>query len=240
MTSEKRIELIATLRSASGEDTHIWHAPEADLRTLAADHRVDVAVMSTEHGFSPLGAASEYVSEALDVPYDEIKRLADWNRFENEQVTLVAVRSRRKDGALKGLILAPGETALCYSKFATPIYGRPHRDFYYNVTYEAIAYAAGRWAARLVGISHLSASGRFHQDIALCTAEATVHVDGGSGCHVESLVFFGCCINEASLQALSLLNAQARGSVHRPIATVIEPNGQVDVIHLSWPRSRST
>ena len=240
MTCSTKIDRIATLRSAAGKDTHILRAPEADLRTLVAEHRVDVAVMSTEHGFSPLGVASEYLSEALDVPYDEIKRLADWNRFENEQVTLVAVRSRREDGALKGLILAPGETAICYSKFATSIYGRPHRDFYYNVIYEAIAYAAGRWAARLVGISHLSASGRFHPDIAVCTAEAVAHVDGGSGCHVESLVFFGCCINEASLQGISQPNAQWRGSIHRPIATVIEPHGQVDAIHLSWPRLRST
>ena len=239
MIRSAKMNPIAILPSATGGNTLIWHAPDADLRALVEEQRVDVAVMSTEHGFSPLGAASDFLSEALDVPQDEIKRLADWNRFENELVTLVALRSRREHSSLRGLILAPGETARCYSKFATPIYGRPHRDFYYNVVYEAVAYAAARWDARMVGMSHLSASGRFHQDIAMCTAEATAQVNAGNGRYVESLVFFGCCITSSALQGISQLTERHSGSIHRPVATVIEPRDQVDIVHLSWPHFRS-
>lgn len=233
------MNFIAALRSATGEDTHIWHAPEANLRELVTARCVDVAVMSTEHRFSPLGAASDFLSEALDVPQDEIKRLADWNRFENEMVTLVALRSRRKHSGLRGLILAPGETARCYSKFATPIYGRPHRDFYYNVVYEAVAFAASRWNARKVGMSHLSASGRFHQDIAMCIAEGMRHVNAENGSHVGSLVLFGCCITGAALQGISQLTERGSGSNHRPIEIVIEPHDRMDLVHLFWPCLRS-
>lgn len=227
---------IAMLSSAGGRTLHVRHAPAADLRTLVDECHVDVVIMASEYGFSPLGTASEYLSEALDVPVEEIKRLADWNRFNNEQVTLVAIRSRREGSSLKGLILAPAETSRCYGAFATPLYGRPHRDFYYNVTHEAVAYPATRWSAQKVGITHLSASGRFHPDIATCNAEAAAHVGGGSERSIESLVYCGCCISGEALQSIQRLVQPLANQVHRPITTSIERVAQIELIHLCWTK----
>jgi hypothetical protein len=237
MSPAIKIDEVATVYSASGKDAFISHAPTASLRELVDERCVDVAVMSSEHGLSPLGAASDFLTEALDVPHDEIKKLADWNQFDNESVTLVALKSRRSDSALKGLILAPGETSRCYLRFANE-YSRPHRDFYYNVAYESVMFANSRWGARKVGMTHLSASGRFHQDIATCTAEAMVHLADKSGA-VVSLVFFGCCIASESLQGICQLADQVQNSLHRPITVAEESGGRVEMIHLSWPHERA-
>jgi hypothetical protein len=51
----------------------------------------------------------------------------------------------------------------------------PNRDFYYSVTFEAIAYASKMWKSRRVGTSHLSAAQNFHKDIATSQAEALAH-----------------------------------------------------------------
>lgn len=234
MAGNLDLNRIAVLPLAGGRNLDVWHAPAADLRALLEHRCVDVAIMSSEHGFSPLGSASDCLSETLGVSVEEIKQLADWNRFDNEKVTLVALRSRRENTALKGLILAPGETARCYRTFAMPIYGRPYRDFYYNVVYEAVSHAATHWGARKVGITHLSASHRFHQDIAICNAEAAFHFGSGGVRGLESLVFFGCCISNESLRGIDRLTTQNANEVHRPIAVSIERPEQVEFIHLSW------
>lgn len=236
MVDDSGMNGIAVLASAGTRPLHVRHAPAADLRMLVDQCRVDVAIMSSEHGFSPLGMASEYLSEGLDVPTEEIKRLADWNRFDNERVTLVAIRSRREDSSLKGLILAPGDTSRCYSAFATPLYGRPHRDFYYNVTHEAVAHAATGWDARKVGITHLSACHRFHSDVATCNAEAASQFGGDGVRGIESLVFFGCCISGEALQGIQRLTEPVTDGVHRPITTSIETSAQIELIHLCWTK----
>lgn len=96
--------------------------------------------------------------------------------------------------------------ARCYQKFAVPIHGRPYRDFYYNVTYEAIAFVCGKWGAKKLGISHLSASGHYHQDIATCHAEALAHFcDENPDIAPESFIFCGCCIGVEHLKGIQQL-----------------------------------
>jgi hypothetical protein len=159
---------------------------------LANAGSVDAFIVTTEDGFSPLGAAREFLSDDLGIPQEEIARRADWNRFENERVTLIAPHSRRPDSCLKGVILAPGETSKCYEKLAKAGGALPYRDFYYNVTHEAIAYASRMWGARRLGISHLSASGSFHEAIANCQAEALAHFgDQALLPVVETFLFVG-------------------------------------------------
>jgi hypothetical protein len=174
------------------------------------------------------------LTEDLGVPFEEIKRLANWNRSDNPHVSLVALASRRRESCLRGVILAACETSECYTKFATALYGRPYRDFYYNVTYEAISYSVAQWGARRLAISHLSASGRFHHDIAMCNAEALAHYCDSHSKVIDSFMFLGCCISPEHLSGIARLNVEGEASAHRHIATeVIDGDGHV-LIHLKW------
>lgn len=229
------MNFLATLQSKHGHRTTLGYDFHACFRELAERGDADACIVSTEDGFSPLGTSRDFFSTDLGIPADEIKHLADWNRFENERVTLVALASRRRDSRLRGIILAPGETARCYAQFAVPLYSRPYRDFYYNVTYEAIAFACREWKARKLGISHLSASGHFHEDIATCQAEALAHFcDNNLDVCPESFAFCDCCINIEHLQGIQRLNEEGARTVHRPISISIEEDKQASLIHLSW------
>jgi hypothetical protein len=224
---------IAALESRNGGRTTVAY-DGGSLEPHARAGEVDAYIVATEDGFSPLGMNLPFLSEDLGIPVAEFKRLADWNRFENPRVSLVALASRRRESFLRGVILAASETSKCYEKFAAPRYGRPYRDFYYNVTYEAISHSVSQWSARHLAISHLSASGRFHEDIATCNAEALAHYCDGHTNVVESFAFLGCCIASQHLSGISRLNAECQISAHRDIATeVVDRDGHV-LIHLKW------
>ena len=114
-------------------------------------------------------------------------------------------------------------------------YGRPYRDFYYNVTYESIALACGRWGARRLAISHLSGSGAFHEDIATCNAEALAHYcDATPTSVIESFMFVGCCIEMSHLTGIARLNAEHGTGSHCPISTEIEYRDGHEIVHLAW------
>jgi len=227
--------LLCTLQSNHNGQAVIGYDFHAYFKEIAGGDKADVCIVSTEDGFSPLGTSHDFFASDLGIPVAEIKRLADWNRFENERVTLVALSSRRNGGLLRGILLAPGETAHCYERFATPIYGRPHRDFYYNVSYEAIAYACQEWGARKLAISHLSGCGTYHEDIATCHAEALAHYcDNHPETAPDSFAFCGCCIRVGHLDGIRRLNAEGDKTIHRPISVSVESEGDVKLIHLSW------
>src|SRR5688572_5876125 len=110
---------VATLDSRAGTRTSIAYDP-GGLETLARHGEVDTYIVATEDGFSPLGLNLDFISADLGVPPEEIKRLADWNRFDNPRVSLVAIPSRREVSQLRGVILAASETSKSYRRFATP------------------------------------------------------------------------------------------------------------------------
>jgi len=226
--------LLATLVSQHGLRTSIQFEKQ-NLQALARDGRVDTYIVATEDGFSPLGADLAFISDDLGIPESEIRHLADWNRFINSRVSLVALRSRKSHSLLRGVILAASESSECYKRFAVPFYGRPFRDFYYNVTYEAIAFASENWEAHHLALSHLSGSGHFHEDIATCNAEAMAHYcDATPSAAVESFMFIGCCISLEHLSGIARLNAEAKTSKHHSIVTEIDRHNGYDLVHLAW------
>jgi hypothetical protein len=224
---------IATLQSQAGTSTLIQFDP-GKLEPLAMNGQVDAYIVATEDGFSPLGINRAFIADDLGITESEIGELANWNRFKNPRVTLVAIPTRRKHSLLRGVVLACSETSECYKRFATPFYGRPYRDFYYNVTYEAIAYAAIEWAARRPGISHLSASGQFTEDIATCNAEALAHYCDSHPGSIDSFTFFGCCMGEGHFTGIKRLNPEGESGRHRPIVSEIEQLETHSLIHLNW------
>jgi hypothetical protein len=234
--------LLAKLESRHGNQTSIEFGKKS-LEDLAREGRADAYIVSTEDGFSPLGANSGFLSNDLGIPYDEIKRLANWNRFENPRVSLVALRSRRSGSLLRGVILAAAGSSECYKRFGFPRRGPPYRDFYYNVTYEAIAYACGTWGAKRLAITHLSGCCNFHVDIATCNAEALAHYcDAQMSAEIESFIFDDFCeISSDHIAGIARLNAEAQTSRHHPIFTVVRNCDGYDLVHLGWgPRNLAT
>jgi hypothetical protein len=228
--------LLTVLESRQGERTSIEYEFGESLETLARTGRIDAFIVSTEDGFSPLGQNRSFLSADLDIPENEIQRLANWNRFENQRVTLVALRSRRAGSLLRGVVLAPSETSICYKPYShSHRYRVPNRDFYYNVTYEAIAFVSSNWGASRLSLSHLSGSGSFHEDIATCNAEALAHYcDAKPSGKVESFMFVGCCISPKHLAGIARLNAEAQTGRHFAISTEVERCDGHDLVHLVW------
>lgn len=228
---------LATLQSNTGHRTLVGYDFHASFKELADRGEADTCIVSTEEGFSPLGASRDFFSRDLGISYeDEIKPLANWNRFENERITLVALASRRPGSLLRGLILAPAETSRCYEQLPPSVRCHlPCRDFYYNVTYEALAVACGQWGARRIAISHLSGCGRYHEDIATCHAKALAHYCGANPESApDSFVFCGCCITLEHLHGIRGLNAEGQSSKHRPIQITTEAKAGAALLHLAW------
>lgn len=230
------MERFAALQSNHGHRTTIGYDFSAFFKELAERGEADVAIVSTEEGFSPLGVSRDFFERDLGISYEnEIKPLANWNRSNNERVTLVALASRRPDSLLRGIILAPGSNTRSYEPFARSYDPRPNRDFYYNVSYEATAHACRTWGARKVAISHLSASGQYHEDIATCHAEALAHFcDGNPDTAPDSFIFCGCCITPEHLQGIRRLNTDGQSSKHHPIRVECVAKDGATLLHLDW------
>jgi hypothetical protein len=220
LQGRKDMNKIAELRSKTGFVTTIGYDFESSLESLVEAGLIDCCIVSSEDGFSPLGAAREFFAQELGIEENKIRKIADWNRFHNEEVSFAALPSRNLSSKLRGVILAAGETSRCYEKFAKPFYGRPYRDFYYDVAYESIAYSAFTLGAKKIAITHLSASQHFHEDIATCIAEALAHFcDNKDNPKIDSFIFAGCCIEETHLHGIKRLNIEGDVSIHRNVVT---------------------
>jgi hypothetical protein len=234
------MQRIAELRSRRGTTTRVGYDFSGGLNSFErlVDHgEVDCFIVSTEDGYSPLGTARDFFVQELGMPH-VISALANWNRFENDQVSIVVLPSRRSGSKLRGVLLAAGESSKCYEKRFRPVAGgMPYRDFYYNVAYEGIACAANVLGARRIAMSHLSRSGIFHEDIAICTAEALGHFcDGENNAPVESFMFVGCCIDaQRHLSGIHRLNREGHLTRHRPIQTRLTYKDGYPVLNLDWP-----
>ena len=229
-------KLFSVLVSRQGSKTHIGSALGKLFNDLAKAGEADAGIMSTEEGFSPLGASRNFFESDLGIPYDsEIRRLAHWNRFENTKITLIALKSRRPDSVLRGIILAPGSNTKSYEPFARLAYARVHRDFYYNVAYEAIAHACLEWGASKLAISHLSSCGQFSKDMATCQTEALAHFcDQNPEQSPQNLTFCNCCIKEEHFDGIGSLNDEGKVTNHRPIKLKTEQIGLASLLHLDW------
>jgi hypothetical protein len=207
-------------------------------KDLSIRGETDVAIVSCEEGFSPLGGSGDFFERELGISYnDEIRPIARWNQDINEKITVIALASRNPNSSLLGVLLAPGENCRSYSSFASPYGRKPHRDYYYNISYEAIYYACYVWGARKLSISHLSASGRFHEDIATCNVEALSHFcDRWPKFAPESFTFTGCCINQNHLSGVHKIISEDLVVGHRHINVETESVGSAVFLHLNWDR----
>lgn len=230
------MESIAVLESRQGKRVSI-DCFSRGIKPLASRAKIDAYIVSTYYEFSPLASNLRFLSADIGVSMDEIRYLANWNRLENTRVSFVAIPTRRDDSCLRGIILAASETSKCYKRFAALEYGRPYRDFYYNVTYEAIAYASQAWNAHRLAISHLSSSPRFHEDISTCNVEALAHFCDSSVNAIESFTFLSNFdFSMEQFVGISRLNIEGETGKHRPIYTETVPHEGHVLVHLDWNR----
>lgn len=241
----KQASILCSIPLAVGGTTHIKYDFDVMVETLAERGEADFAIVSTEDGFSPLGASREFFEQDLGLSFSEdISRLAMWNLSKNKNITLVSLQTKNPNGFLKGLILAPGENCYSYRPYASfstnhVHNGKPHRDFYYSITYQAIFHACIEQSARRIAISHLSGSGRFHQDMATCHAEALLNF-----CRQfpelapESFTFYGCCISPSKLVGAKTLIESNPKSYHRPIDVYETFKGSARLLSVDWQVNR--
>ena len=229
-------ERLEVFRSGFGEDVVIYHSiGYRRIETLAQYGLVDAVIVDTEDGFSQLGMMRNFLSAdlglqernvakwALDGFPEKLERniasLADWNRSRYPEVTLVGIPSECQGSYLKGVILSPYDGSKCYKRFSAPSYWRTHRDFMYNVTYEAISFAHRAWNATRIGITHLSRSkygGEHRWDVTTCQVEAIAHFcNGHKG--IESFTFLDDVEGNTPLAIVKKFNVPRDIGVHRPI-----------------------
>ncbi len=226
------MKLISVLESNVGNKTNVYYSSER-LKTVTKNYPIDAYIVNTVNGFSPLGINIEFIAEDIAVSREEIARLADMNRYNDKVVSLTAIPSKRNDSILKGVILAASEGAESYKKFATPFQDKPYRDFYYNVTYESIAYCVKNWGASNIAISHLSGSNNFHQDVATCNAEALAHFcDLHPNLPIKSFTFLGCCMDIQHFKGIARLNKEGKISSHYKIPTTEKKENDYSIINL--------
>lgn len=243
---------VGVFHSRLDEDIIINHPVGYKPQTLAEKGFVDAVIVDTEDGFSQLGMMRRFLSADLGLAEKDlvkwvlngfpdnleksISSLADWNRARTPEVTLVAIPSHRPGSHLKGLILSPYESSECYKQFAVPMYGRPHRDFMYNVTYEAISYAYRAWNARRIGITHFSRSkcaGKYHRDLTTCQVEAMMHFcNEHKG--IESFTFLDGNEGNHPLGILAEFNNLPDIGIHRKIRTKELEFWGINFVDLDW------
>ena len=85
---------IAELRSKTGFVTTIGYDFESSLESLVEAGLIDCCIVSSEDGFSPLGAARDFFAQELGIEVNKIRKIADWNRFHNEEVSFASLSSR--------------------------------------------------------------------------------------------------------------------------------------------------
>lgn len=248
---------VGVLESRSGGSIVIYHPVGYRPQTLAENSLVDCIIVDTEDGFSQLGMMRQFLSQDLGLKERnlvqhvldgfpetlerDISSLADWNRFKNPDVTLVAIPSERQGSRLKGLILAPHDGSKCYKKYRRLWHGIPYipqqnRDFIYNVTYESIAYAYNKWGCKRIGITHISRT-KFDNDLTTCQVEAMAHFcNDYQG--IESFTFLDDHEGNKPLKIVNDFNKLDNVGDHRPIVTKTIQLWGIDFITLNWEKAQ--
>ena len=154
-------------------DRHVRYG-RGDIASLGGADS-DGLIIEGAWGFNDLGGFyGGVISPLLGVDTGLVRRLCDDNNDQNEHVTLIALPSTVRESSLKAVVFVPTELGRPYQRLATPIFGKPHRDFYYNVVYEALGLLA-EFGCTGIAIAGLRGFPQGHKDIDHCVAEAVAH-----------------------------------------------------------------
>ena len=244
----------AELRGNGGTATRLGFCKRFDVLPKAIQEKeIDGVLVGCETGFSEFGYFNEFLAESFGVDYGFMRQQAEWNRHENERVSLLGFSNppTTTNSNLRALALLPyggsqpGRGCLSYRRFESRL---PSRDFYYNVAYAAFEMVCGRFGAKRLWVMNPAAPWSFHEDIATCVCEALAHwCDGNPQSAPSSVVFNANPASEVGgsgmhfehFRGVEALNAERATSQHRPIKvqrdTVRDTLGNsVEVVNLDW------
>lgn len=251
--SRSDIERTGILTNQFGELILIRHTWEHRIENLVEAGKVDALLIEPEDGYSMLGAARDYLSNelglrqrnqsrwildesALDLE-SSISNLASWARSTSPDVTLIGIPTRRENCGLKGMVLVPYEGSRCYARFATPRYSKPYRDFFYNVTYEAMHYAYVHLGARKFALSHLACTKYtregYRMGVTRSQIDALVHF-ANKYKGIQEVTFWDTDDSNYPIEALSHMEPIEFEGTHRNIDKASENRTGLDFITLSW------
>ena len=240
-------ENVTSIRTRLGEDVVINYLQNCSIKTLVEEGLIDTIIVDSEDGFSHLGMMRSFLSAELglldrnvvkwflggcsDELQLNISSLADWNRS-NPDITLIAIPAMIEDSRLRGIIISPYEGSHSYAQYATPEYGKPYRDYFYNVTYEAIAHAKNAWGAKNIGLMHMARM-RTHLDVTTCQIEAICHFcDEHKG--IESFTFTDIFDPNQPVEIAKTFNALKDRGAHRHIRLEKEMKFGCEFIRIEW------
>jgi hypothetical protein len=249
-----RLHFFAELQGKGGTATRLSFCERSDVLPQAIHHKeIDGVLVGCETGFSEFGNFNEFLADSFGVDYEFMREKAEWNRYENLNVSLLGFSNSATatDSNLRALALLPyggsqpGRGCLSYRRFEGR---RPSRDFYYNVAYAAFEIVCGRFGAKRLWVMNPAAPWSFHEDIASCICEALAHWCDGNPQNAPSSVVFqanrasatdGSGMHFEHFRGAEALNAEGANSRHRPIKvqrdTVRDTLGNsVEVVNLDW------
>ena len=231
----------------------IRHVLEQDLQTLISKENVDCLIADSEDGFSQLGSAREFLSEDLGYPDTSLLRyiveeypdrlepsigqLAGWCRSRSPEITLVVIPSRRLNSKLKGLILSPYDGANSYLQFANGEHARPHRDFFYSVTWGALYQAVYRLGSRSPALMHMSRvrtwRNEYKWEATFCQVEAGLNFsEEHQGC--SELIFWDTFPGNFVAKAVQYFHGGKNRTSHRPFTHYSTEKWGIHFVTISW------
>ena len=237
MADKAKVTSVTFLQSSQSARVQIGYALPAMVEDLVDAERADVAILSTEEGFSPLGASRGLIERELGVSYErEIKPAAHRAQNTTSPITLVAITSQNQESRLRGVLLIPGEGALCFDSHTRPVGGISQYEYYYRVTREAVRYALFAWKSRRFAVTHLSRSSRFHGEIAKAQVNALWDLcEHDSKSVPDSLIFCGCCIEPNHIGAVRHIDRSAKRSPNVHIAVnEVAISSSMTTLELAW------
>lgn len=239
----------------SHENLEFKHTIGHDFASLFESHRSDCLIAESEDGFSQLGGIRQFLSRELgyqdtslwqyyvpgypDRLEPSIGQLADWVRNRYPEVSLVVIPSRRETSGLKGLIIVPHDGSSSYLRFANGEWARPHRDFMYSVTWEALYQAVFRLGAKRPALMHLSRARwgpGFKLDVTYCQVEAALNFQDRYS-NLERVIFWDDVPGNKVSSAIDYFRAKGRRKPHRDFIRYSTDQWGISFVTINWQRA---
>jgi hypothetical protein len=171
------------LHLLNGQDVTIDHCPG-----YATNIETEGLIIGSLWGFNDLGGW--YARTLPDLLGIQPKSLRNWienplnlpNRLiqvgltndQKEQIFITLIPSRRPDSTLKAAAFVPTSACEAYKKLVLS-YGKPYRDFYYAVIFEALNQLADAGCSTISIAGITSIDDPYLLEINNCVAEAVAH-----------------------------------------------------------------
>lgn len=102
-----RTKFFSRLKSEHGSFTELSFCEDHDDLSDAIDEgEIDAVIVGCETGFSEFGYHAEDLAQRLKIDGGFMRRIAEWNRFTNERVSLLSI-SGPEGSKLRSLVLLP-------------------------------------------------------------------------------------------------------------------------------------